>query len=321
MRAVYAKSLSEDNPMDGLVVGELARPPAPAGFKCVTLKATALNHHDIFSLRGVGLAPDRLPMILGCDGAGTDDDGNEVIVHSVISQPGYKGDETLDPGRTVLSELHMGTMADQVWVPARNLVPKPAELSFEEAATLSTSWLTAYRMLFTISPAAPGSTILVQGAGGGVGTALISLAATAGYRVWATSRSTEKKTKAMELGATACFDSGARLPDRVDAVFDTVGEATWAHSLKSLKPGGAVITCGATSGANPPADLTRVFFRQLKVLGSTMGTRDELVRLSQFLVSTGLRPEIDSVLPLENAKTGFTRMLDGDVFGKIVFTH
>lgn len=321
MRAVYAESMSAQSPLEGLRVGELPEPEAPAGFRRVRVRASTLNHHDLWTLRGVGLGQDKLPMILGCDGAGVDDDGNEVIVHSVISSPGWQGDETLDPRRSLLSERYPGTMADYVWVPERNLVPKPADLSFEEAACLPTSWLTAYRMLFTTSPAAPGSTVLVQGAGGGVSTALIRLAAASGYRVWVTSRSEEKRRMALKLGAADAFDAGARLPERVDVVFDSVGEATWAHSLKALKPGGAVVTCGATSGPAPSADLNRVFFLQLRVLGSTMGTRDELERLARFLAVTGVRPTIDSVHALEDARAGFERMAGGGVFGKVVFSH
>jgi NADPH:quinone reductase-like Zn-dependent oxidoreductase len=321
MRAVYAATQSGTDPLGGLTVGELDVPDAPAGFRRVKVVASCLNHHDLWSLKGVGLPADRLPMVLGCDAAGIDDDGNEVIVHGVVSSPGWQGDETLDPRRSLLSERYPGTMADYVWVPERNLVPKPAELSFEEAACLPTAWLTAYRMLFTVSPAAPGSTVLVQGAGGGVASALIALASAAGFRVWATSRSEAKRGRALELGAEQAFQDGARLPERVDVVFDSVGEATWAHSLRSLVPGGTVVTCGATSGPAPSADLNRVFFLQLRVLGSTMGTRDELVRLIRFLVATGVRPVIEAVLPLENAAEGFRRMLDGDVIGKIVFRH
>lgn len=323
MRAVFAKSLSSEAPLSGLEIGELptAQNDTPADFVRVKVKASALNHHDIFSLKGIGLSTDRLPMVLGGDGAGVDDDGNEVIVHGVVSSSDWRGDETMDPKRSLLSERFYGTMADYVWIPRRNLVPKPPELSFVEAAALPTSWLTAYRMLFTVSPAVPGSTILVQGAGGGVSTALITLGRAAGFRVWVTSRSEEKKAKAIVLGASRCFSPGERLPERVDVVFDSVGEATWGHSLKSLNPGGSIVTCGATSGPSPSADLARVFFMQLRVLGSTMGTRDELLRLSQFLVTTGVRPEIDSIFPLEKAKDGFQKMLDGEMFGKIIFQH
>ncbi|WP_427018542.1 zinc-binding dehydrogenase [Pseudarthrobacter sp. P1] len=321
MRAVFAQSSSATDPLSALAVGELDGAPGPDGWVKVTLRASALNHHDLFSLQGVGLPAGRLPMVLGCDGAGVDGDGNEVIVHAVVASPGWRGDETLDPHRSLLSEIHPGTMADSVWVPAGNTVPKPAALGWEEAACLPTAWLTAFKMLFTVSPAGPGSTILVQGAGGGVSTALVAMGARAGFRVWVTGRSQAKRDGALALGADAVFEPGARLPGRVDVVFDSVGEATWAHSLRSLKPGGAIVTCGATSGFNPPAELNRVFFTQLQVLGSTMGNRTELAALVQFLATTGLRPQIDTVLPLERAREGFAMLLAGDVSGKIVFTH
>ncbi|MDP9398067.1 MAG: zinc-binding dehydrogenase [Actinomycetota bacterium] len=321
MLAAYATRFDSDDPLSGLEVGERPEPQVPDGWARVRLRATSLNHHDLWSLRGVGLREEALPMILGCDGAGVDDEGNEVVVHAVIGDPDYRGDETLDPKRSLLSERHQGTFADVVVVPRRNLVPKPAALSFEEAACLPTAWLTAYRMLFTVSEAQPGDTVLVQGAGGGVATAAIALGKAAGFRVWATSRDEEKRARAVELGAEQAFESGARLPERVDVVIETVGEATWSHSLKSLKPGGALVVSGATSGPNPRADLNRVFFLQLRVLGATMGTRDELARLLRFSELTGVRPVIDSVMPLEKARHGFARMAEGTQFGKVVFTR
>ncbi|MFS2293399.1 MAG: zinc-binding dehydrogenase [Actinomadura sp.] len=321
MLAVTATKIDADDPLNGLTVGEAPEPEVPDGWTTVTVKAAALNHHDLWSLKGVGLSADRLPMILGCDAAGVDEDGNEVIVHSVIGDPDRGGgDETLDPKRSLLSEAHPGTMAEKVAVPRRNLVPKPAELSFEEAACLPTAWLTAYRMLFDKAALEPGSSVLVQGAGGGVATAAIALASAAGYRVYATSRSEDKRRRAQELGADLALETGARLPERVDAVIETVGQATWSHSLKSLRPGGRVVVSGATSGQVPPAELNRVFFLQLQVIGSTMGTRDQLERLARFLVKTGVRPPIDRTLPLSRAREGFAAMRDGDLFGKIVFT-
>lgn len=321
MFAVTAARIDAENPLNGLQAGERPEPKVPDGWTTVTVKAAALNHHDIFSLRGVGLTEDKLPMVLGCDAAGVDADGNEVIVHAVIGDPAAGGgDETMDPRRSLLSERYDGTLAEQVAVPKRNLVPKPAALSFAEAACLPTAWLTAYRMLFDKSGLQPGSTILVQGAGGGVATALIALGRAAGYRMWATSRSEEKRARAVELGADQAFESGARLPERVDAVMESVGQATWAHSVKSLRPGGRIVICGATSGQAPPAELMRVFFLQLSVVGSTMGTRDQLARLARFLEQTGQRPRIDRELPLTEAHDGFATMLNGDQFGKIVFT-
>lgn len=322
MFAVYAESFSADEPLTGLVVGERPDPVAPDGWAKVQVKAASLNHHDLWSLRGVGLGQERLPMTLGCDAAGLDEDGNEVVVHAVIGDPTWTGDETFDPRRSLLSERHQGTFADQVIVPRRNLVPKPATMSFEEAACLPTAWLTAYRMLFTQGDLKPGETVLVQGAGGGVSTALITLARAAGLRVLATSRDETKRLRALEIGAHEAFESGARLPVKVDAVMETVGRATWSHSIRSLRPGGRIVISGTTSGpALDDAELTRIFFLQLSVIGSTMGTRHELDSLVKFLDATGARPLVDRTLPMTQARDGFAAMAHGDVFGKIVFTR
>ena len=322
MFAVYADSFSSDDPLSGLVVGERPEPEAPEGWTTVTVKAASLNHHDVWSLRGVGLKQEALPMILGCDAAGLDEDGNEVVVHAVVSDPSWSGDETFDPKRSLLSERHQGTFADKVVVPRRNVVPKPASLSFEEAACLPTAWLTAYRMLFTRGDLTAGDTVLVQGAGGGVASAAIILGRAAGLRVLATSRDEAKRARALEIGAHEVFESGARLPVKVDAVMETVGRATWSHSVRSLKPGGRLVISGTTSGPQlDDAELTRIFFLQLSVVGSTMGTRDELASLVSLLDATGARPLVDRVLPMEQAPEGFAAMIDGDVFGKVVLTR
>ncbi len=321
MLAAFVSKFSAEDPLSVLEVGERPEPAVPDGWVVVDVKASALNHHDLWSLKGVGLGEDKLPMILGCDAAGLDADGNEVVVHSVISDPAWRGDETLDPRRSLLSERFQGALAERVAVPAQNVVPKPAGLSFEESACLPTAWLTAYRMLFTQSGLKPGNTVLVQGAGGGVATALIALARAAGFRVWATSRDEAKRDRAVGLGAHQVFESGARLPERVDAVMETVGQATWSHSCKSLRPGGTLVICGATSGQAPKsAELNRIFFLQLRVQGSTMGTRAELAGLLSFLDNSGVRPVVDKTLPLSQARDGFAAMNDGHVFGKIVFT-
>src|SRR5450755_1182404 len=175
MLAVSASDVDPEDPLSVLEVGDRPEPEPPDGWAIVNVKAASLNHHDLWSLRGVGLSRDRLPMILGCDAAGVDHDGNEVVVHAVISDDSWRGDETFDPRRSLLSEKHQGTFAERVAVPRRNLVPKPAALSFEQAACLPTAWLTAYRMLFTRGRVQPGATVLVQGATGGVSTALIVL--------------------------------------------------------------------------------------------------------------------------------------------------
>jgi len=321
MFAATAVRLDADDPLSGLELGERPEPKAPDGWVTVAVKATALNHHDVWSLRGVGLPADRLPMVLGCDAAGVDEAGNEVIVHAVIGDPDAGGgDETLDPRRSLLSERYDGTFAERVAVPRRNLVPKPAALSFAEAACLPTAYLTAYRMLFEKSGVQPGGTVLVQGASGGVATAVILLGQAAGYRIWVTSRTQAKLDRALELGADQAFPTGARLPERVDAVMETVGQATWAHSVRSLRPGGRIVISGATSGDAPSAELTRIFFNQLSVVGSMMGTRDQLVRLASFCEQTGTRPVIDRVLPLAQARDGFAAMIEGTQVGKIVFT-
>jgi NADPH:quinone reductase-like Zn-dependent oxidoreductase len=320
MLAAYASAISAEDPLAGLTIAARPEPEPPSGWATVDVRAAALNHHDLWSLRGVGLAAERLPMILGCDAAGVDPDGNEVVVHAVIASEGWTGDETLDPKRTLLSELHQGTLAERVMVPRRNLVPKPAELSFEQAACLPTAWLTAYRMLFVRGRVTPGQTVLVQGSSGGVASAAIKLASSAGVRVWATGRSEEKRTLAISLGAEAAFEPGARLPERVDAVIETTGAATWSHSVKALRPGGVIVTCGATTGDAPPAELTRIYFLQLAVVGSTMGTREELERLLRLIVQARIEPRIGQTLPLSEARAGFEAMAAGRTSGKIVFT-
>jgi NADPH:quinone reductase-like Zn-dependent oxidoreductase len=319
MLAAYAAQIAPGDPLSGLIIGQRPEPDPPADWTAVTVKAAALNHHDLWSLRGVGLKASSLPMILGSDAAGIDAHGNEVIVHAVVADDDWQGDDTMDPQRTLLSEKHQGTLAERVIVPRKNVVSKPPELSFEEAACLPTAWLTAYRMLFARARLTPGQTVLVQGASGGVATALTVIASSAGIRVWVTGRSEEKRARALELGASAVFEPGARLPERVDSVMETTGQATWAHSLRSLKPGGSIVVSGATTGDAPSAELARVFFFQLSVLGSAMGTREELRRLARFCVDKGVRPVIDRTLPLADALEGFQAMLDGDIHGKIVF--
>lgn len=321
MQAVYASSVSSQDPLAGLRVGPRPDPVPGPGWTMVRVHAAGLNHHDLWSLRGVGLREEQLPMTLGCDAAGVEvETGEPVIVHSVVASPDWSGDETLDPRRTIFSEEHQGTMAELVVVPRRNLVRKPDGLSFAEAACLPTSWLTAYRMLFVQGQVRPGQTVLVQGATGGVASAAIALARAAGCRVWATSRSAAKRAVALELGAHDAYETGHRLPNPVDVVVETVGAATWAHSVRSLRPGGTLVISGATSGANPPAILNRIFFLQLRVIGSTMGTRAELEELLAFLHSTGLRPTIDREVPLTEAREAFAAMASGELVGKAVLT-
>ncbi len=319
MFAAYAARIDPDQPLNGLELGDRPDPPARPGWTTVTVRAASLNHHDLWSLRGVGLPAERLPMILGCDAAGIDENGDEVVVYPVIGATGH-GVGPTEP-RSILTERYDGTFAERVAVPAWNLVAKPKELSFAEAACLPTAWLTAYRMLFTNAGVQPGNSVLVQGAGGGVATAAIVLGRAAGLRVYATSRDEAKRRRAVELGALQAFEPGARLPHRVDAVIETVGAATWSHSVKSLRPGGTLVISGATSGSNPKAaELTRIFFLELRVVGSTMGSKEELQGLLDLCATTGVRPIIDSQLPLDRAREGFQKMAEGDLFGKVVLT-
>lgn len=321
MLAVSCVSQSSDSPLSGLEVGEVDAPADHDGWVRVHVRAAALNHHDLWSLRGVGLPGDRLPMILGCDAAGVLDDGTEVVVHAVIGDPAAGGgDETLDPRRTLLSELHPGTLAEQVMVPARNVVPKPASLTWEQAAAVPTAWLTAYRMLTTRSGLDGPSTVLVQGAGGGVASAAIVLAKALGHTVFCTSRDPDKRDRALAAGADEAVDSGERLRSKVDLVIETVGEATWEHSLRSLRPGGRIVVSGATSGMNPPAELNRVYFLQLSVVGSTMGTRDELVSMLDLMERSRIEPMISDVRPMADAGRSFELLERGELFGKLVLT-
>jgi NADPH:quinone reductase-like Zn-dependent oxidoreductase len=314
--AAYAARFSSDDPASGLEVGEQPAPESRQNWSVVDVRAAALNHHDVWTLRGVGLRAEQLPMILGTDASGVTVDGREVVVHGVIGGASGHGVGPDEP-RSLLSERYPGTLAEQVAVPTWNLVDKPAELSFVEAACLPTAWLTAYRMLFRSGGATPGQRVLVQGAGGGLATAAILLGAAAGLEVVVTSRSAERRDRALSLGAAAAVESGARVP-RVDVVLESVGRATWSHSVRSVRPGGTIVVAGATSGDAEPAELTRIFFQEISVVGTTMGTRDDLQHLLSFLARTGVRPLVDSTFPLTDARDAVRRLADGTQFGKIV---
>ncbi|PZR51516.1 Zn-dependent oxidoreductase [Xylanimonas oleitrophica] len=316
MLAAYAARVSPDTPLDALEVGERPEPEEREHWSTVEVRAASLNHHDLWSLRGVGLRSEQLPMILGTDAAGVAPDGTEVVVHGVVGADGH-GVGPREP-RTLLSERYPGTLAQLVSVPTANLLPKPPELTYTEAACLPTAYLTAYRMLFSVAALRPGQSVLVQGAGGGVATAAVVLGAAAGLEVTVTSRSGAKRERALSLGAAHAVETGARLPARVDAVVESVGQATWAHSVRSVKPGGTIAVCGATSGDAPPAELTRIFFQEIAVRGVTMGTREDLAALLAFCARTGVRPVIDSEVPLARVRDGLARLEAGAQTGKIV---
>ena len=321
MRAVAAVKLSAEDPVAGVELIDVADPVPASGQVVVNVRACSLNHHDLWTLRGVGVTEDKLPLVLGSDVAGITDNGREVIVHALVADPVRGGgDELLDPRRAMLAEAMQGGLASKVVVPERNLVDKPSELTFEEAACLPTAWLTAYHMIFVRAEARPGQSVLVQGSSGGVATAAIILGRACGLRVWVTGRTPEKLEKARALGADAGFTTGDRLPERVDIVLDTVGAATWNHSLNSVRTGGVVVAAGATAGATPKTDLFRVFLHRITIHGSSMGRVTELADLIALCRNRGVRPHIDSTYALDNAVDAFTRLEAGNAFGKVVVT-
>ena len=320
MLAAYVDSPNFDDPLSALVVGERPDPVVPEGWSLVRIKAASLNRHDIWTLQGISQHPLTMPITLGCDGAGTLDDGSEVLLYPAMTTAGWCGDETLD-NYSVFSELYNGTQADYVVVPDRNIIAKPASMSFATAASLGTAWLTAYRMLFTKSQLRPGMTMLIQGASGGVSTALIQMGRAAGMTVWVTGRSAEKRAHAEALGAHQSFAPGETLPRRVDAVFETVGEATWAHSLASLRRGGTMVLAGMTSGNDPAANIATIFIEQITIAGSVLGTLEEMRNLIDFVVTADITPTVGLSLPLEDAVAGYRDMWADKTNGKIVFTR
>ena len=314
MRAAYAKAFNDADPLAALEVGDRPEPEAPDGWAAVEVRASSLNHHDLWSLQGVGLRAEQLPMILGCDAAGIGPGGEEVVVYPVVPSP-------KDPrGFTLLSEGLQGTLAERVAVPRENLVPKPAGLTFADVACLPTAWLTAYRMLTTKGRVDEAEAVLVQGAGGGVATAAVSLAVAMGKRVYATSRDPGKRERIAALGATA-LEPGARLPERVGVVIETVGEATFDHSQKSSAAGARIVVSGATAGYQPTLNLRRVFAMQLEILGTSMGTPEELTALLKLMDARGVRPIVDSTFGFSEVEAAFAKLQAGDVFGKIVIDH
>jgi NADPH:quinone reductase-like Zn-dependent oxidoreductase len=260
-------------------------------------------------------------MILGNDGAGTLEDGTPVVIYPVMGSHDWRDDETLDPRWHVLSERVPGTFADYVAVPRRNTIPLPDGLSALDASVLGTAWLTAYRALFTKSNLKPGETVLVQGASGGMSTALIQLGRAAGFEVWATSRNAKGRELAEKLGAHRTFDANEMLPHKVQAVIDNIGPATWEHSMASISRGGTVVITGLTTGPEVKLSLLPMLSDQIKVCGSIMGTLHDMKCMISFIVGAGIKPAIGRVLPMEHAKEAFQTMWEGDTHGKAVFTR
>ncbi len=346
MRAAYAVKLGGDAPLDNLEIGQRPLPEPGRGEVRVRVRAVTLNHHDYFTLRGIVGYPIQPPRILGCDAAGVVDAhgadvgqlappiGTDVVVYPVrfcgVCPACFGPDPMLCRRFTMLSDGDVeGSLAEYVVVPAQAAVPKPVSLDFAQAACMGVSFLTAYRMLFVKAALEPGHCVLVQGAGGGLATAAIQLASAAGCTVIVASRSEERRAAALRIGAHHAIESGKdaakavlRLTggDGVDAVIESVGEATWGTSLRAVRQGGTVVVAGATAGSNPPADLSRIFWRQLRILGSTMGSMPEFVRLLRFVDERGIKPAVAASFDWGGIKIAFERLASGDHFGKLVVT-
>lgn len=313
MRAACLGGPQPADPASAVDLCELPEPEPREDWAVVDIHAGALNMHDLWMLRGVATPSGGGPHVLGSDGAGTVD-GREVVIYPVLPErtPGTSVGHS-----TLLSDSGHGLLAERVVVPTDNLGPKPTHLSWEEAASLPTAWLTAYRMLFTQARLEPGQTVLVQGAGGGVATAAISLAAAAGAQVVVTSRSHAKRDRVRELGASAALEVGAKLSDLADVVIETVGVATFDHSLRSVAPGGVIVCCGASTGFDVEVNLARVFAREARIVGSTTGTLADFHDLLAFVDQHQITPPIDSTVPLEDVAQQVTKMHRGDAFGKL----
>lgn len=339
MRALYFEN---HGGAAGLVVGERPEPAPGAGEVVVRLEAAALNHLDLFVLAGMPGIPIGLPHIGGADGAGTvaalgDGVSGWRAGDEVVFNPGLscgecefcrRGEESLCVGFRILGEHLDGTFAEYVRVPAASLAAKPAHLSWAEAGSFALTFLTAWRMLVTRARLERGETVLVHGIGGGVALAALAIAKSRGATVLVTSSERAKLDRARTLGADECIDytstdvarevRGLTGKRGVDVVVETAGQATWMTSLKCAAKGGRIVTCGATTGPNPAEEIRLVFWNQLSILGSTMGSRSDWAAVVRAVADGGLRPVVDGVRPLEHGREAYERLAAGGQFGKLV---
>ncbi len=307
----------------------------------VRMRAATLNQVDLYMRNSGAGITHRLPQVMGLDGAGTIEacdegdpllrPGQEVVIHPGVACGRcafcQRGDGVLCTHIQYLGEHRDGTFAEAIQVPATQVFPKPAHLGWAEAAALGVNHLTAWRMLFSKARLQPWETVLVFGIGGGVSLAGLQLAKAIGARAIVTSRDAAKLERARALGADHGINGKTQDVARevlaltggrgVDVVFENVGEAVWPSAMKSLVRGGRLVTCGATSGDQPAADLRRIFIRQLQILGSTLGTLGEFRDLLGFVERTGLRPVIDSEYPLDQVHAALDRLASGAQFGKV----
>jgi zinc-binding alcohol dehydrogenase/oxidoreductase len=322
---VRAIRIHEDGGPEVLRLEEVEDPAAGPDQVLVRLRAASLNRLDCWVRQGLPSVPK--PRILGADGAGVVEavgsgvDGFEPG-QPVVLNPG------LDDGAKILGEHTDGTHAELVAVPAGYVHPLPPGLEFEEAAAFPLVYETAYRMLVTRAGLRAGEWVLVWGVGSGVGSAALVIAKALGARVVATSSDDAKLERAGELGADVVVNHGSgdvvaavkEAAGGVDVVVEHVGEATWTRSLQAAKAGGRIAVCGATSGPNPPANLHRVFWKQLSILGSTMGTREDFAAVYDLVASGRVRPVVDRTFPLEQAAAAHEYLESGRQFGKVVLT-
>ena len=311
--------------------GSIDLPEPGPGEVRVRPVTTALNHMDLWLTKG--LPKPTLPHVPGCDIAGVIDAvgpgahvevGAEVVVNPAVAPleaiVRLGNDSPLGRGFQIVGEQRWGGHGEGVVVPAWNVVPKPADRSWEECAAFPLATLTAYRMLRRARVTA-GETVLVVGIGGGVSTAALALARAMGAIVHVTSREDAKIRQAMTLGAAGGFDSNAdSWPVKADVVVESVGPATWDKSVKSLVPGGRLVVCGGTSGQKVEVDLPKLFFKQIEIIGSTMGSYEEFDAVVR-LVEQGLSISVDEVFDLADYPRALDRLRSGEQLGKIVLRH
>jgi zinc-binding alcohol dehydrogenase/oxidoreductase len=312
--------IHEDGGPEVLRYEDAPDPEPGPGEVLVRLRAVSLNHLDLWIRKGLPSVPK--PRILGADGAGLREDTGE----RVVINPGIEHDDQI----TVVGEHMDGTHAELVAVPESNVYPLPEEIPFEQAAAFPLVFETAYRLLVTKAQLREGEWVLLWGIGSGVATAGLAIAKALGARALVTSSSDEKLGRARELGADAAVnhadgDIRAAVAEAtggkgVDVVLEHVGEATWQRSLQAARPGGRIVVCGATSGPNPPAALHRVWWKQLTIYGSTMGTREDFEGAYELVKSGRAKPVVDSVFPLAEARAAHERLEAAEQFGKIVLT-
>jgi NADPH:quinone reductase-like Zn-dependent oxidoreductase len=315
---VKAVRIHEDGGPEVLRYEDVPDPEPKPGEVLIELRAAALNHLDVWVRKGLPSVPK--PRILGADGAGIRrDTGERVVVNPGLDHGG---------GRIgVLGEHMDGTCAELIAVPEENVYPIPDGLSFEEAAAFPLVFETAYRMLVTKARLQAGEWVLIWGIGGGVATAALAIAKALGARAIVTSANGAKLARASELGADEAVDHAAEdVPARVkeitgggaDVVVEHVGEATWKRSLDAARQEGRIVVCGATSGPNPPAALHRIWWKQLQILGSTMGTKADFEGAYELIASGRARPVVDSVFPLAETAAAHERLESGEQLGKVV---